>query len=244
MLGACWASLAPAQADADQPKIDPKFESHAEQARREADKVFKWIRIHSDSPRRPAPAEAAGVAAPPAPAPKAPAAQAGTERAKAPVTAPPAPLVRAPIRAPAPVTITAPASASSTAPGTVVPPPERASRAVAAQPVDPSLPAAHPSPARDEKTAAVQVLAPLELAVSVEPEFPAILTRRLRKGWVHARLAVNPDGTVGQAEVVGTSDPRLNEPAIAAVKRWLFRPPGQARQATAELEFDLDLEGQ
>ena len=111
---------------------------------------------------------------------------------------------------------------------------------MAVQPVEANLPAAHPLPARDEKTAAVQGLAPLELAVSVEPEFPAILTRRLRKGWVHVRLAVTPDGTVGQTEVTSSSHPRLNEPAIAAVKRWLFRPPGQARQATAELEFDLD----
>ncbi|MGM9489299.1 TonB family protein [Ideonella sp. YS5] len=240
MLGACWASLAAAQADSDQPKVDPKFESHAEQAQREADKVFKWIRIHSDSPKRPAAPAAAGTPAAPALASKAPAAQAGPERSKAPVPVAPAPPVREPARVPAAVMIAASAPSAGTV--TVVPQPERASPAALASSVEAGQPAAHPAPggASDQSTAAEQEPPPLEVAASVEPEFPAILMRRLRKGWVHVRLAVNPDGTVGHAEVVGSSHPRLHEPAIAAVKRWLFRPPGQARQATAEIEFDLD----
>jgi TonB family protein len=82
--------------------------------------------------------------------------------------------------------------------------------------------------------------APLVLAVGEDPEYPAILTRRLRKGWVRVRLSVAPGGAVEHAEILASSHPRLDEPTLVAVKRWVFVPPGQARQATAELEFDLD----
>jgi TonB family protein len=243
-FGTCWATLAAAQADADSTKVDPKFESSAEQARREADKVFKWIRIHSDAPRRPGqPASAAAPAPTPGPAPKAAAPQAATARPQ------PAPVVR-PATPAAPA---APAASAARPSGTGA----GAGRPAAVlEPAGPASSPAAPLPRAAEATPAASTPIagaaaapstadepderPLVLAVSVEPEFPALLTRRLRKGWVQVRLAVNPDGSVGDVEVVGSSHPRLNESALAAARRWVFEPPGQARQATAELAFDVD----
>lgn len=250
-FGTCWVSLAAAQTDADAPKVDPKFEAHEDKARREAAKVFNWIRIHSEAPKRPAQSPADGGKATAA-LPKAPVAPAASERPKAtpaPAQAarPPGPVALPSVPAPAPAqrprtaavpaapdTAPAPAAAASVAP-------------VAAPTVSPSADEQAGSPpfpgtaaSGAEQTADLVDDAPLVLVTSVEPEFPGVLTRRLRKGWVQVRLEVDTDGRVTEAEIAGSSHPRLNEPALAAVRRWVFRPPGQARQATAEIAFDLD----
>lgn len=280
LFGAFWASLAAAQADPDEPKVDPKFESQAEKARREGEKVFKWIRLHSNSPQRPAQPMAAGAAAAPGPATKAPVQPAGSERPKvpparvaAPVAAPsvsPPPPARAAVPAeatfpqastPVPKSAAAPVAAAAASlpaasapaglavpPGGRVEPPGAASAPKVADTDAGSPLSHHASPEGVSSAAGLATPEPggegedsaLVLVTTVEPDFPAVLMRRLRKGWVQVRVVVSPDGSVAEAEVAGSSHPRLNEPALAAVRRWAFKPPGQAREATAELEFDLD----
>jgi TonB family protein len=263
-LGTCWGSLAMAQADADgAQKVDPKFESHAEKARKEADKVFKWIRIHSDSPRAPAQSAPATPSVPPGPATKAPAQQPGAERPKAaPAARPPAAVAAPPSPGRAPGTTqaarqgaaveakeshavpAAAAPAASAMPASMLPAPRvqpaSASSALATED-SPATGAPTQAGAADPGTEGeIGQDAPLVLDVGIEPEFPALLTRRLRKGSVQVRLVVKPDGSVAEAEVVASSHPRLNEPALAAMRRWVFVPPGRTRQATAEVAFDLD----
>jgi TonB family protein len=81
---------------------------------------------------------------------------------------------------------------------------------------------------------------PLALVQAGEPEFPAIVMRRLRKGSVQVRFEVQPDGSVANATVVQTSNRNLNEAALEAVAAWRFQPVRTPRSAVVDLGFDLD----
>ncbi|HEX5682472.1 MAG TPA: TonB family protein [Ideonella sp.] len=81
---------------------------------------------------------------------------------------------------------------------------------------------------------------PLALVQAGEPEFPAIVMRRLRKGNVQVRFEVQPDGSVANATVVQTSNRNLNEAALEAVAAWRFQPVRTPRSAVVDLGFDLD----
>jgi TonB family protein len=80
---------------------------------------------------------------------------------------------------------------------------------------------------------------PLALVKADEPEFPAIVMRKLRKGTVQVRFEVQADGTVANASVVQTSHRSLNEAAIEAVNGWRFQPVRSPRSAVVDLGFDL-----
>jgi TonB family protein len=80
---------------------------------------------------------------------------------------------------------------------------------------------------------------PLILAHQVEPEFPVAIVRRLQKGSVLIRFEVQTDGSVSGAEVVKTSNPRLNSAALQAVNQWRFQPLQQPQAGNAELAFDV-----
>lgn len=81
---------------------------------------------------------------------------------------------------------------------------------------------------------------PLALMKAEEPEFPANVMRKLRKGTVQVRFEVQADGTVANASIVQTSHRSLNEAAIAAVTGWRFQPVRSPRSAVVDLGFDLD----
>lgn len=61
------------------------------------------------------------------------------------------------------------------------------------------------------------------------PEYPPESRRRGEEGSVRVSLRVGPDGRVQMAEVIESSGhPALDRAAVAAVRRWRFRPATQA----------------
>ena len=214
-----------------------------ERAQRDADKVFKWILIHSDKPRkagasrtdekreeRPAiekreerPALEKREERPALATRAKPAARAATEpvaatassmsAAAAPPLAAGAPIVGA---EPAPVTT---ASASLAAVET---------RAI---PTGSSLPVAIAADTVDE------ILTPL---LRTDPKFPPSLLRTLSKGNVKVRFTVLPDGSVAEPAVVTSSDSRLRPAALAAVAQWRFVPLRKPQLGVVDLVFDFE----
>lgn len=214
LLSAMLAGPAAAQAPAPSPNTDM---TAADRAKRDAEKVFQWIRIHSDKPRKSAQASpaAAGDKAQAAGAPRA------TPR---------------PTRAPEAVADTArdlPAAARSAPPAPE--PPLAAAPAVPAHtPIaaDASAPLVSAPPVEEEVA-----LRPL---VKSEPEFPPNLMRQLRKGLVQVGFTVKPDGSVTQVHAVSSSHPRLVASAVATVAQWRFQPVRSSQQAVVDLGFNLD----
>lgn len=81
---------------------------------------------------------------------------------------------------------------------------------------------------------------PLTLVKADEPEFPANVMRKLRKGTVQVRFEVQADGTVANASVLQTTHRSLNDAALGAVTGWRFQPVRSPRSAVVDLGFDLD----
>lgn len=197
----------------------------AERAQRDADKVFKWILIHADKPRRPNPVRdekreerrdekpLATIRAKPA----ARAAEASPSAAGAPAP------VAADERSAAPLAAAAPAGALEAS--------------VAVGEAQAVLPKAMPMPALVAAEAIDEALTPLFRA---EPLFPANVLRTLRKGAVQLRFTVLPDGSVADAAVVTSTSARLNSSALAAIAQWRFAPLRRPQAALVALGFDLD----
>jgi TonB family protein len=183
----------------------------SERARRDAEKVFQWIRIHSDKPRKaatttPVAAERTTAQVPPKKAAKAP-------DSAAPVTSPPAPVAAAPARA-------------GPGPGLGLADPRRAA------PLPPAEAAKAAAPVEEDDL--------LHAIHRTEPEFPPRLMRTLGKGVVRVVFTVQPDGSVAQPRVLSTSHPRLAQTATATVLQWRFRPLRRAQEAVVDLGFDMD----
>jgi len=208
----------------------------AERAKRDAEKVFHWITIHGDKPRKAVtkdekPPTVVRVRAP----------------APAPTATPAAPALAANLAAPKPE-VGAAASASAPA-ASALPPAAPASPAVGVQsaaltalsspPASRSLgtPAAAPitsAPAVAVEDDASDTLVPV---TQPEPKFPINLVRTLRAGQVQVQFTVQPDGSVVEPTVVASSNPRLNPAALAAVGQWRFAPVRKPQQGIVELGF-------
>ena len=200
----------------------------AERAKRDGDKVFHWILIHGDKPRKPVATVAPKEDKPPPavarvkPAARAPnrADEAAVETSsanRAPATvAPQASLASAPAPAPTPDAATTRATSANLA-----------SAALTA----PTAPAAAAAPVEDDSP---DTLTPLSQA---EPKFPINVVRALRTGQVRVKFTVQPDGSVADPTVIGTSSVRLNPSALAAVAQWRFAPVRKAQQGVVELGF-------
>jgi len=208
--------------------------SDAERAKRDADKVYQWIRFNADAvakprpvPARPAaPATATATAATPA----VPAVRPRPVAAAAAVAAP-VELIAAPVAAASPAS--ASAAAAAIAPALAA----AASAAAPAPELLASLAASSPAaPARAPEPAATGLL----LLERVEPEFPRSLLAEGRGGSVLLRLDVRPDGSVGGTEVLKASNRRLVNPVLQAVARWRFAPLAQAQSAEVEIGFRAD----
>ena len=216
LCSAAWSQSAPTPAAA--PVV-----SDSDRAKRDAEKVFQWIRIHSDKPRR------AAVAAPPA-APAAPV-----------VAARPKPASKS-NESGITETVTPLATARTEAPREAAP--------AAPAPIETSS-AAAPS-AADKPSETLVATASQKSKVEVdedlmlipvhrtEPEFSKALMRTLRKGQVQVSFTVKPDGTVTQAQAVTSTHPRLKDVAVATVQEWRFQPLRHAQQAVVDLGFNLD----
>jgi len=202
-------------------------ESASERASREGDKVFQWIRMHADKPRKAAAAEKAPVAAatPAAPvkvaakpAPK-PADSSATETSQ-----------HASKAAPQQQQV---AAAAAKPPVSSEPPPSQAAAALTDASAPVASTAASPQVEIEEDLSLVPV-------ARAEPEFPGALMRQLRKGLVQVAFTVQPDGSVSEAHAVTSSHPRLAPSAIASVSQWKFKPVHHAQQAVVDLGFNLD----
>ena len=202
----------PASSQGTNPMADV---SPSERAKRDAEKVFQWIRIHSDKPRKSAAAKDDKPATTASAAPVAKTTGKSAKTADAshgePIRETTAAVVVLPT---APQPLAAPSVKSDAA----------ANALVAAVP-----------PAAIEDTDAA--LIPVH---RTDPEFPTGLMRSLRKGMVQVSFTVQPDGSVAQAQAVSTTHARLNQAAIATVSQWRFQPLRHAQHAVVDLGFNLD----
>ena len=201
----------------------------SERAKREGDKVFQWIRIHSDKPRKAAAAPVAAekpiaAAAPPAVKVVAKTAAKPTETG---ITETARPLSTAAGRSDSPP---APSRTSQ-------PLPEPVTQQVAAK-TDASAPLVASSATSPQVEIEEDV--PLTPTFRSEPEFPGALMRTLRKGLVQVAFTVKPDGTVSEVHAVSSTHPRLASSAVATVEQWKFKPVRHAQQAIVDLGFNLD----
>jgi protein TonB len=204
----------------------------SQRAKRDAEKVFQWIRIHSDKPRR---ASAPGASVERSGTPQ-PVAARGAAVAKASPKPAEQDAAASAVAAEQPVLIadtaaSAPA-ALATAPATETAAPD-ATAPAAARDAGAPLAAAMAAPAIEEDT-------PLVAVLRTEPDFPASLMRQLRKGTVQVAFTVQPDGSVAQARSVSSSHPRLVQSAVATVTQWRFQPLHHAQQAVVEIGFNLE----
>jgi TonB family protein len=200
-----------------------------ERAQKQADAVFKWIKVHNDKPAA-APAPAAKPA--PAPAPvavaKKPTPAPAPVAARAPAEAPAASEPQAPVVAEAP-----PASGPEIGAPVVVaaaPPSVLPSPAVQAA-VQASAPPAAPEPEPE-------VDMPLHLVSKVEPAIPRPLLKTLSTGSAQVKFTVEPDGRVSQAVATSASHIRLGAAAVEAIKQWRFAPIKHAQEAAVEVSFN------
>lgn len=220
----------------------------SERVKREAEKVFQWIRMHSDKPRRAA-TPAKPVASPAAPmsvpvkaahAPEARVTDSGIREivqplgaaapgagtsARAADTAPAArrALAAGPERQPAAIADTA--SASSAPPADA----PAAQTTALSPPVDP--PQAEEPDEEDPRLTVVH---------RPDPEFPRRLMENLRRGSVRVSFTVEPSGAVVDAKAEQASHPRLVRTALDTVSQWRFEPVARAQQAVVEIGFNLD----
>ncbi|MEJ6000815.1 TonB family protein [Paucibacter soli] len=187
--------------------------SDAERAKRDADKVFQWIKFNADK----APAKPAA----PAPAPAKPVAKAAP-RHEAPA---PSRKVEEAQTQPEPAL----ASAASSSPA-----PEPVQLAAASPTLNPPPPAAiAPAPEPETEVA-------LQLVSKVEPEIPRQLLSSVRSGLVVVKFTVEPNGAVSGAEATKSSHRKLAVAAIDAVNQWRFAPIPKAREVSVEIGFQAE----
>ncbi len=228
LLASIFVAMAPvARAQTVPPATGPgPGESASERASREGDKVFQWIRMHADKPRKAAVPEKAPVAAVPAPVkvaakPAAKPADSGITETVQPLSAKASPQQEHV------------AAASGKPPAANEPPTSQ----TAAAATDASAPLASTGSSPQVEIEEDVSLVPV---VRAEPEFPGVLMRQLRKGLVQVAFTVQPDGSVSQAHAVSSTNARLASSAIATVSQWKFQPVRHAQQAVVDLGFNLD----
>ena len=80
----------------------------------------------------------------------------------------------------------------------------------------------------------VAIAAPVALS-KVDPAYPAEAMRDNVEGTVTLYAVIHTDGSVSGIKVLDSVDPRLDEAAVRALSRWLFRPGTKAGEPV-ELE--------
>jgi TonB family protein len=223
-------ALSPAQA----PVPSAAASAPNERAQRDADKVFRMILQHADTPRRVVRDDKPATTPPPS------APRTSTEARSAPArTAAPVAAAASQPAAPATQATATPSNTTTTTAGPIAPsalpaiteaaaaPPTSAAATLA--PVASLAPVPAPPPTATPR---------LELVSSVEPEFPARLLRTVGSGKILVQFDVRPDGTVSRATVVRSPNRGLNAPAEAAVMAWRFKPTGQTLPGEVELTFE------
>jgi len=263
--------VAQASGNTDAPKageVDRSKLTDAERARRDADRVFNFIKFHAV--KSAAPAAAPAAAARPVPRPAAVAAS----PAPAAATAAAAPAATAPTNSGASIGA-AVAGAATSAPAAAAPdtPTATATSAASAQPASASPAAASAAPGFDPRTlppaspppAVAAEPAPVATPPATEPEpaeevdlkmvkyvapeldARAIATATTATATVRVRFMVMPDGSVGKVTAVPSSgrtsaaaNRALGAVATRAVSQWRFEPVKEAREVEVDVDFRFD----
>lgn len=151
----------------------------------------------------------------------------------APPSPPPRPVPRTPM-APAPASPVRELPPSERAP--VLPPQPRASSAAPVAAAEPApAPAAAAAPASVDSSASAAVTPPRSDAAHLnnpKPVYPAVSRRLKEEGSVVLEVFIQADGSVGDLRVKRSSGfPRLDEAALAAVRRWKYLPARRGSEA-------------
>lgn len=186
----------------------------SERVRRDADGVYRWIKLHSNTPRKildpkvvdPQAGARVELAARSAPASGA----RGISAAANSVTA---------LQAPQQAEVATASASPENLPSTTLA--EQGAREVI-----------H-TPSAFEEVA----LSPI---VQTRPEFPSSVVASIGSGKVSVQFTVEKDGSVSAPQVLASSDRRLNRAALKAVTQWRFEPIEAARVAQVELGFTQD----
>jgi outer membrane biosynthesis protein TonB len=207
----------------------------AERARRDAEKVFSFIKFQTvrSKPMGEAAAKPPKPPAAPRERPASPPTPRGAE--SAPPTVATTPLASP---APAPATEAAPVAVRPIEPN---PQPTPAAPAVASTPAaaSPGPGSTQPEPEQeddDEDDAALQLQS--FVPPSLSPEVNATLGAGSRN--VKVRFTVEPNGSVSKAEAAAGVPRRLAKPATDAILQWRFAPLPQARNVDVEIAFRRD----
>jgi TonB family protein len=230
---ACSPGLLLAQANSGK---DAKSLSDSDRAKRDADKVFSFIKFHTVR-SAPAPAPAKPTAQPPRP----PHTQPGCGRG------PGQPARRRDARVGG-----AAATSSAAAPAAATPSTLAADAASAAEPTvtTADLPADAASAAATLSQAPLQAApqveeeeVPLRLVDYVAPDMSAQVLAAMPSNevTVPVRFTVQPDGRVSSAQAMGGSAPRrVAQAAVRAVQQWRFDPLPAERTVDVEINFKAE----
>jgi TonB family protein len=228
---ACSPGLLLAQANSGK---DAKSLSDSDRAKRDADKVFSFIKFHTVRT---------------APAPAKPTAQAAPPTRSLGVAAAPA---SQPVAA-TPASVGAAATSSAAAPAAATPSTLAADAASSAEPAvtTADLPADAASAAATLSQAPLQAApqveeeeeVPLRLVDYVAPDMSAQVLAAMPSNevTVPVRFTVQPDGRVSSAQAMGGSAPRrVAQAAVRAVQQWRFDPLPAERTVDVEINFKAE----
>jgi len=98
------------------------------------------------------------------------------------------------------------------------------------RPVDTSN-ADKPKP-KNEPAACTEELVKATAIDKVPIEYPAAAREQGIEGQLVLRAHIGADGKVGEVEIVRSAGPLIDEPAVAALKRWTFTPATKCGKAT------------
>lgn len=215
---------------------DAKSLSDSDRAKRDADKVFSFIKFHTVR-SAPAPAKPAAQAAQAAPPTR------SLVVATAPASQP---------AAVTPASVGTAATSSAAAPAATVPSTLAAEAASAAEPTvtTADLPADAASAAATLSQAPLQAApqveeeeVPLRLVDYVAPDMSAQVLAAMPSNevTVPVRFTVQPDGRVSSAQAMGGSAPRrVAQAAVRAVQQWRFDPLPAERTVDVEINFKAE----
>jgi TonB family protein len=81
------------------------------------------------------------------------------------------------------------------------------------------------SAVRDDVVVIMNGEKPLNLVKRIEPKYPSIEAMKHRTGIVLAQLRIEPDGSVGDVNVLQKVQPLIDAAAVDAFRQWRFEPP-------------------
>jgi protein TonB len=83
----------------------------------------------------------------------------------------------------------------------------------------------------------IETRAPIEVVDAVYPDYPEAMRARRAAGTIALRVDIGPDGKVKTAAIASSQLPDLNNAAVDAVKKWVFKPGN--RSIRLVLNFSL-----